>query len=125
MGSNLKHAAVAAVRSLGTRGRTTRIPPDVRAAILAYAVVARRDGRPWHEIAATVGVSVAVLHNWQRSSLPSPAPGRRGTSRLLVPVVVRDEKHHQARVLTLVTPGGHRVEGLGVAELVDVLRRLA
>ena len=37
-----------ALRSLGDRGRTTRIPEDVRALVLAYADEGRAGGESWH-----------------------------------------------------------------------------
>lgn len=124
MEDKLEHRAVAAVRSLGARGRTTRIPPEVRRVVLAYADAARRGGRAWRDIAGVVGVSAAALHNW-RNEDPAPRDRRPAARRLLAPVVVRDDVARSARLLTLVTPAGHRIEGLDIAGAAELVRRLA
>ena len=40
-------AARRAVEALGTRGKTTRIPDEVRGVVLAYALAARAAGQSW------------------------------------------------------------------------------
>jgi hypothetical protein len=124
MQDKLEQAAIAAVRSIGNRGPRTRIPPEVRRAVLAYANAARHAGRAWREIAGVVGVSAAALHNW-RSETGESQCRRRRTRRLLAPVVVRDDTRDQIRTLTLVTCAGHRVEGLDIAGAAELVRRLA
>jgi len=124
MEDKLEHRAIAAVRSLGKRGPTTRIPPEVRQIVLSYADAARRSGRAWHDIAGVVGVSAAALHNW-RSETGEPHVRQHRARRLLAPVVVRDDAADRSCTLTLVTAAGHRIEGLDVARAAELVRRLA
>jgi len=124
MEDKLEHRAIAAVRSLGKRGPTTRIPPEVRQIILSYAEAARSSGRAWRDIAGVVGVSAAALHNW-RSEGAGQRAARPARRRLLAPVVLRADAENVASSLTLVTASGHRIEGLDVARAVELVRRLA
>jgi hypothetical protein len=118
-----------AMRGLGERGVTTRIPEEVRAAVLAYADEARAGGETWAGIAKQVGLSATALQRWSR--------GRRGRKRereenpaRLLPVRVSSEPAFEVTAggtgsgLTLSTPHGERLEGLGVAEAVALLRAL-
>jgi hypothetical protein len=120
MEDELERAAIAAVKSVGDRGPTTPIPPNVRRAVLAYANAARRSGRSWRDVAGVVGVSAAALHNWRNET---PKRDRQRRSSLLAPVVVTQRRDGEGP-LVLVTPVG-RVEGLDVAGLAELLRRLA
>jgi hypothetical protein len=106
---------------------TTRIPGEVRAAVLAYADEARAGGETWAGIAEQVGLSATALQRWSR--------GRRGREReenpaRLLPVCVSSEPAFEVTAggngtgLTLSTPHGERLEGLGVAEAVALLRAL-
>ena len=71
-----------AVRSLGRRGRTQRIPTAVRERVVAYARVARARGVSWRRIARSVGLSTAGV---QRFAHVRPSPPQAS----LVPVVVQ------------------------------------
>jgi hypothetical protein len=124
MNESLEHRAIAAVRSLGKRGPTTRIPLEVRQIILSYAEAARRSGRGWRDIAGVVGVSAAALHNW-RSAGAGPRTARPSKRRLLTPVMLRDDADKSVSSLTLVTASGHRIEGLDVARAAELVRLLA
>lgn len=126
MNESLEHRAIAAVRSLGKRGPTTRIPPEVRQIILSYAEAARRSGRGWRDIAGVVGVSAAALHNWRSSGASAgPRSAHPAKRRLLTPVVLRDDADKSVSSLTLVTASGHRIEGLDVARAAELVRLLA
>ena len=108
--------ARAAVAALGPRGRTSRIPDAVRAAVLAYARRARAVGRSWTRIAHAVGLSAGALKNW--SQAPAPA-------RTLVPVnVATSAPEVPAAALVVVSPGGYRVEGLDLPTATALLRAL-
>lgn len=121
MKDELERAAIAAVKSVGERGPTTAIPPNVRRAVLTYANAARRSGRSWRDIAGVVGVSAAALHNWRRET---PVEDRHRRARSLLAPVVITEHHEREHALVLVTRAG-RVEGLDIAGLAELLRRLA
>lgn len=119
--ANLKERAKKAVSGLGRRGRTTRIPDEVRAAVLAYAGSERERGVKWREIAGTVGLSESVLVRW------TSGEHRHRQSARIVPVRVTVAPRGVAVAggVTLVSPSGYRVEGLAVIDALEALRTLA
>ena len=119
--ANLKKRAKKAVSGLGRRGRTTRIPDDVRAAVLTYARSERERGVKWREIARAVGLSESVLVRWTSGERRHPQSAR------IVPVRVALPQSGVALAggVTLVSPSGYRVEGLAVIDALEVLHALA
>lgn len=113
---DLRDRAREALQRLGRRGRTTRIPDEVREAVLAYAKHERARGVAWADIAKEVGVSGSVMIRW--------ASGRRRGRGRLVPVRLLAASPARGGVV-LVAPSGHRIEGLSIAEGIEVLRALA
>jgi len=108
--------ARAALRSLGRRGLRQRIPDPVRREVLRYADEARAQRRPWAEITATLGLSKSALSRWRRMGRAAAA---------LRPVrVVAPPPAATLRGVAVVTAGGHRVEGLSLAEAIEVVRGL-
>ena len=116
MEDSLKQRAAVAVRSLGKRGRTTRIPDPVRRAVVAYAERARASGRSWKAISQEVGLSASLLVRWHRGPRKTPAPG-------FIPVRIAAAAAAPSR-LVLITPGGHRIEGLDTAQAIELLRQI-
>jgi hypothetical protein len=113
----LERRAQAAMSRLGDRGRTTRIPDDVRAVVVAFAVAARADGATWKEIGAGIGLSASVVQRWCRSASATPTWSRVG--------VTDDVGLHEGNgAVVLVTPGGYRLEGLDLAVAVRLLAEL-
>lgn len=115
-------AARRAVQSLGDRGKTNRIPDEVRVVILGYAREARSAGLSWIEIAEAVGLSSSVLMHWDRE-------GRKKNTKKkarLKPVVIKEPfpQASEHAGIVLITGGGERIEGLGVEETVRILRGL-
>ena len=110
--ARLLTSARGAVKALGQRGRTTRVPEAVRVVVLAYARGARSAGETWAGIAENVGLSQTALQRWHG----------RGPKKL-VPVVVAKPPAQQTR-LTLTTAGGERLEGLGLEDAVRIVRAL-
>jgi len=108
-----------AVRGLGRRGRTQRVPTAVRERVVAYACAARARGVTWRRIARSVGLSTAGV---QRFAKATAAPQRAA----LVAVALRPPvPEGSARPgLTWLTPGGHRLERLSVEEALVLLRGL-
>jgi len=104
------------VAALGARGKTTRIPDEVRVVVQGYAEQARSGGQSWSQVAETVGLSTSVLQRWNRA----------GRSRAkLRPVVIADALPSAERAgLVLVTATGERLEGLGVEDALRILRGL-
>jgi hypothetical protein len=109
--------ARAAVRSLGRRGLRQRIPDAVRRDVLRYVEQARAERRPWAEITATVGLSKTALTRWCRDAGSRRPPFRRVR-------VVTPPAPEALRSIAIVTAGGQRVEGLSLAEAIEVVRAL-
>ena len=123
----LRREARRALRECGTRGRTTRVPDTARRAVMAYVAAARKENRAWRQICEEVGLSESVLRRWSAADV--------GDERVrFVPVeVVADSRvddgdgQQRSRfngAITLLTPGGYRVEGLGVEQLATLLSRI-
>ncbi len=109
----------AALAALGKRGRTTRIPDDVRAMVVRYARQQRRAGVAWRTIASELGLSTSAMQRWaKRRERP-----RTRRAAAIVPVQVREERREE-RGLAVVTPSGVRVEGLSLEAAVRVLHQL-
>ena len=105
------------VMALGRRTRGARIPEELRAEVIRYAEERRRSGDGVRKIARSLGVSPESIRRWT-------TPGTIKRTRALVPVVVR-EQDEGVKALTVVAPGGYRVEGLTVSSAAALLRELA
>jgi len=118
MATTLRTARRALAR-MGERGKTTRIPDDVRAVVLAYAREARGRGESWAHVASRVGLSATALQRWD---------GQRGKASAFVPVVVQEPVEASDPLpdsgLTLSTLHGEKLEGLGVDDAIHILRAL-
>ena len=109
-----------AVQSLGKRGKTTRVPDDVRRVVLAHTREARSAGQSWRQIAETVGLSTSLLLRWNGSS----AKKTRRTTRLK-PVVLSSTLPSISRSrLVWVTAQGDRLEGLCMEDAIRLVRDL-
>jgi transposase-like protein len=115
MGTSLQVARRALAR-LGDRGRTTAIPAEVREVLVAYALEQRERGKSWAAIAEALGVSSSGLIRWSRGAVVRCEGA--------VPVEVRVEEPSADAAVTLVSPAGYRIEGLGVSTALAVLREL-
>jgi hypothetical protein len=105
-----------AVRGLGSRGKTTQIPDEVRSVVLRYARGARASGQSWSEIAEAVGLSTSALQRWNRA-VPKKVK--------LKPVVVTDALASASRDgLVLATANGDRLEGLSIDDAIRLVRAL-
>ena len=105
------------VAALGPRGRGARLPIPLRAEIIGYARHRHAAGVSVRAIAAETGVSSESVRRWLVASVGRPA------RPALLPVEVLATPH--AEGLVLVTPAGHRVEGLQVGTAAALLRALA
>lgn len=106
------------VMALGRRTRGARIPDELRAEVIRYAMERRRHGDGVRPIAHALGVAPESVRRWT-------TPNATGRTRALVPIVVRDDDDARTGVLTLTAPGGYRVDGLTVASAAALLRALA
>jgi hypothetical protein len=92
----------------------------VRERVVAYARVARARGVSWRSIARSVGLSTSGVQRFAHVRHSPPQAS-------LVPVVVQaspDEGSLASAGLILLTPSGHRLERLSLADAVALLRAL-
>jgi len=110
-----------AIAGLG-RHRTQPLPQGLHAEVKRYAALRRRAGASWRTIAESVGVSASALQRW------GAGERRLGAQPGLRRVRVRGEgapgKAIATAPLVLISPSGFRVEGLGVAQALEMLRGL-
>ena len=106
-------------RSLIVVGRGKRYPEPLRQLAVGFATEAQACGWSGSRIARRLGVSWATLERWCATQpAAEPSVGMRE-------VVVRDEAPSSTELRpVLVTPEGYRIEGLGQADLVEILRAL-
>jgi hypothetical protein len=88
--------------------------PKVQAGVVAFAHVRRADGASWKQIAGELGMRFETV--------------RRGCAReplrpALRPVQVVDAAP-PGRTVAVVSPSGHRIEGLSLEDTIVVLRAL-
>ena len=110
-----------AIAGLG-RHRTQPLPQALHAEVERYAALRRRAGASWRTIAESVGVSASSLQRWGARERSSAV--RAGLRRVRVR---REEAAGQAiasATLVLISPAGFRLEGLGVAQALELLREL-
>jgi hypothetical protein len=115
MGTNLQVARRALAR-LGQRGKTTAIAEEVREILVAYALEQREREKSWAAIAESLGVSSSGLIRWSKQ--------RVARCEGAVPVELRAEEPSDVTAVTLVSPTGYRIEGLGMPEALAALREL-
>lgn len=104
--------------ALGRRTRGARIPDELRAEVIRYAIERRRHGDGVRTIAQALGVSPESIRRWT-------TPNTTGRTRALVPIVVRADDDTATGLLTLTAPSGYRVGGLTIASAAALLRALA
>jgi len=111
-----------AIAGLG-RHRTQALPQALHAEVQRYAAWRRRAGASWRTIAESVGVSASALQRWgARARGPAARAGlRRVRLRREEAAVV---KAVPSATLVLISPSGFRLEGLGVAQALALLRGL-
>jgi hypothetical protein len=90
----------------------------VRREVLRYVAAARAERRPWLEIATTVGLSKSALTRWRRT------PEEASSSALRRVRVVEAARPVPLHTLAVVTASGHRIEGLSLADVIEVVRAL-
>lgn len=105
-----------ALAGLGERGQTTAIPDEVREVLVACALEQRERGKSWAAIAEALGVSSSGLIRWSKRRIVCCEGA--------VPVEVRVAEPSEGLPVTLVSPAGYRIEGLGVSEALAALREL-
>jgi len=102
-------------RRLGRRGNGTRYPALLRQRGAEYLRARRGSGTPLGTVARELGVGGGTLLRWA-----AEARGRAGAAFIPVRVTAPPV----ATGMVVHGPGGLRIEGLDVATLVELLRRL-
>lgn len=103
-----------AVAQAGPRGRTTAYPRALRAKALAY--LRGPAGARYAKAARDLGIDVDTLRRWEKLANERPIAFRK--------VSVVAEPAGSSHVVVH-APGGVRIEGLGVADVAELLRKLA
>jgi len=94
------------------RGRGKRYTPSLKQRIAEAATELHRQGQGWQAIGKFFGIPHESVRRFSGAS----------TTTALVPVEVVNEPASAG--LTLVSPEGYRIEGLGVGDAAEILRRL-
>jgi len=106
-------------------------PEPLRAFAVRYLAQAQEKGETLKSVVERLGVSEPTLQAWRRGQTPGSKKTRSSEPRTqpLLPVVVRPPKAHAASpvatTFAVVSPEGWRVEGLGLEEAAQLMRRLA
>ncbi len=114
----------------GRKGGALPFPEALRAFAVRYAEQTVEAGGTVVEAAAKLGVSAPTLYEWRkgRTAGSTQRKKRTKTSAVLVPVRVGERPAEGAVApagpVTVVTPGGFRVEGLSVEAAAVLLRKL-
>lgn len=98
-----------------------RYPDELRARILDWVERAVSAGMIEPECSKLIGVKTWRFVLWRRLMARLEEVGPK--PRALVPIVVTDPL--VSSLLTVVAPSGYRVEGLSLAQVVELLRGLA
>jgi hypothetical protein len=101
------------------RGRGRRYPGALRERVARWAGSRRQRGARWRQVSSELGISAESLRRWASIAVPRASA--------LVPVeVVADagEGPTAGRLLRMITRAGHRLEGLSIADAIEILRVL-
>lgn len=101
----------------GTPGRSRRYPAELRQEAVAVLEARLDQGGDLRSTARLLGVAAETLRYWSRQQ------GRRGLRPVRVATVAPAAEEEQGR-LSLVTPQGYRIEGLALAQAVELVRVL-
>lgn len=101
----------------GARGK--RFDPELRRRIVAFAERRRREGASWMAIATELGACFETVRRWCGGGSSPAAPQLRRVEVMAEPVVER-----ACRALVVLTPNGLRIEGMGLDEVVALVRAL-
>ena len=106
-------------RELGKQvfGRGRRVPSEVKARVRLYVLGRRAQGATLTQIGEELGLSVRNVQRWS-ATRPGARPGRA-----IVPVAV-EVIGERSTTVSVVSPSGYRLEGLGLEAAVQLLRAL-
>jgi hypothetical protein len=99
------------------RGRGRRYPATLRDRVARWTRARRGGGASWHDIAAELEIAIETLKRW--TAIGDAA------ETALIPVEVVTEVPRAGdgdRAFRLVTCAGHRIEGLHLADVIEIVR---
>jgi transposase len=114
--SELRAALSAAER----KGAGRPYPEELREAAVTYFRHRREQGARAHDVEAELGVSGISLSRWSRRPT-----SLRPSFRQVEIVEAHPEPSASCSVFVVHGPGGVRIEGMAVAEVAELLRRLS
>lgn len=97
-----------------------RYPAELRRIAMTYCEARRRAGVQQGEIAKELGIPSTTLSGWFKAEavgVAVTAPVAR-----FHPIVVRPVEEVASSSLRVITPGGLRIEGLGLGQLFELVR---
>ena len=108
-----------AIAQLGRQRRNDTIPEPLRGEAMGYAAERRKQGASWQSIGRELGLSASCLQRWSALAIPEAR---------IVRVRVRREQRESAQgaggPIVLISPRGFRLEGLGLPQVLELLRAL-
>lgn len=106
-----------------------RYPENLRQAVSSYAGERLRHGGRHPAICGELSLAPATVKRWMQTRAPE-SPTAQQTGKFRAVAVIREERRPRAEnnfgsaSCCLTSPAGYRVEGLGVEQIVYVLREL-
>lgn len=108
----------AGVATLGARGQGRRYPEALKREVVAYLTARRKAGRGLKTASVELGIPERSIKLWSSTPRPSGKPA-------FVPMVVTAPAAERTTPEIVVHgPGGIRIEGLDLAALAELVRRL-
>jgi hypothetical protein len=112
------------------KSRSCRYPPEIRKAVETYLRERRAAGGRRKDICRELGLPASTVNRWEKRLLKNPS--RQGGAGEFRPVVMAPEPIRRQRPpaaaavasCTLNSPQGYRVEGLGIEQVLYLLREL-
>ena len=106
----------AEIERLPKRGRGRRYPTALRTRVLSYLQSRSQEGVSAKGVGDEIGLSVWTLSRWQKESPTPPTPNFERVELVVEPAA-------RSR-LVVYGPAGLRIEGLDLADLAELVRRV-
>jgi transposase len=113
---NMREELQQELSKLSPRGRGRAYPKGLMGKVLSYTVARRRQGAKLVEVAAELGMKSYTLARWLGEKRPAASFER---VEVVAPAPVAERK------LVVHGPRGLRLEGLDVADVAELVRRVA
>ena len=105
-------------------GHGRRYPPGMKKQILAWVERARRAGMKPSECGARLGLLPRQLSSW-KAQLQAPHVLKAQPPKKFAAVELDEEASTATASIAFVAPSGFRIEGITVAQAVELMRALA